>query len=223
MQNDNTTPMSAKNYDSQISLTIPYYEEFHKQTFSVVKNMYFKKIDWLDLGCGTGVLANKAFKLFHNVKFTMVDPSEKMLETAKKNNASSQAMYVCAGSDNINFIDEFDVITAIQSHHYMHKDERKKASENVYRALHKGGIYITFENVIPETEEIRNLELQRWGTYQKEHGKSDDEVRKHIARCGVNYFPITIKQHIELLEETGFRNIHVFWYSYMQAGIYAMK
>lgn len=223
MKNDNTTPMNAREYDAQITKTIPYYSEFHAQTFSVIKNMDFEKIAWLDLGCGTGTLASKASHIFENVEFTMVDPSETMIEEAQEKNLHLQATYLCASSDNIDFDSEFDVVTAIQSHHYMKEEARKKATENVYRALRSDGIYITFENVIPETEEIKELELQRWGTYQKEHGKSEKEVEAHIARCGVNYFPITINQHIELLQQVGFRNVHVFWYSYMQAGIYAMK
>lgn len=223
MQNDNTTPLSAKEYDEKISNTIPYYVDFHTQTLSVVRNMGFEKINWLDLGCGTGTLENKAFQMFKDVQFTMVDPSDKMLEKAQENNSHLQATYLCTSSDAIEFDNEFDVVTAIQSHHYMREEARRKAAENVYRALRDRGVYIMFENVIPESEETKKFELQRWGIYQKDHGKSDDEVKNHIARCGVNYFPLTINQHIELLKEAGFRIIHVFWYSYMQVGMYAMK
>ena len=45
----------------------------------------------------------------------------------------------------------------------MHEEERKKAAECVYNALKKGGIYISFENIIPEDEEIKKFELLRWG------------------------------------------------------------
>ena len=41
--------------------------------------------------------------------------------------------------------------------------------------------------------------------------------------CGTKYFPLTMEQHIQLLKSVGFRKVHVFWISYMQMGIYAMK
>ena len=99
----------------------------------------------------------------------------------------------------------------------------EQAKENVYRALKKDGIYISFENVIPEENEIKQEELFRWGRYQQRHGKTAEEAREHNARCGVNYFPLTVVGHIDLLKKTGFRFVHVFWFSYMQMGIYAVK
>ena len=89
--------------------------------------------------------------------------------------------------------------------------------------MKKGGIYISFENVVPSDEEIKNKELLRWGKYQQRHGKTETEAKAHNARCGVNYFPLTVEEHIELVKKTGFKYVHVFWYSYMQMGIYAIK
>lgn len=192
----NTTPMSAKEYDMKINSTVPYYTEFYDQTLNVVAQKNFSAIKWLDLGCGTGLLESKAIGLFPDIQFVMIDPSEKMLEQAKEKNINVKAQYICTRSDSINFCDEFEVVSAIQSHHYMNQEEREKATHNVHYALRKGGIYITFENVIPESPEVKEFGLQRWGKYQLEQGKSEQEVKEHIARCGVNYFPLIINQHI---------------------------
>ncbi len=223
MLNDNTTPIAAKSYDSEISKTIPYYREFYNQTFDVIEQYKSGKIKWLDLGCGTGALEEIAFQRFSDVQFTLVDPSEKMLEQAKNKLDDSSIQYFCTSSASIGFKDRFDVVTAIQAHHYMHEEERRKATECVYNSLVNGGIYITFENVIPEDEELKKSELLRWGRYQQRHGKTEEEAREHNARCGVNYFPLTVDQHIRLLKEIGFAKVHMFWYSYMQMGIYAIK
>ena len=82
-EKDNTTPMSAGEYDAKISRTIPYYNEFHEQTISIIRAMQLESIDWLDLGCGTGTLAQKAEQLFDEMHITMADPSAKMLEEAQ--------------------------------------------------------------------------------------------------------------------------------------------
>lgn len=223
MAKDNLTPINVKEYDSEIKSVIPYYEEFHKQTISVIKNMRFMEINWLDLGCGTGTLANKAKDVFPKVHFVMADPSEKMLERARINNKTLKAKYLNCGSETIEFNNQFNVVTTIQVHHYLQMDVRKKATKNIYQALCLGGIYITFENVVPESKEITSFELQRWGMYQQEHGKSVNEVENHLSRCGVNYFPLSINEHIKLLKSIGFTLVHVFWYSFMQVGIYAIK
>ena len=74
-QNDNTTPMPAAEYDENINRTIPYYNEFYVQTFDVVTQCGYSQLDWLDLGCGTGILEEKAFREFPSARFTAVDPS----------------------------------------------------------------------------------------------------------------------------------------------------
>lgn len=223
MSIDNTTDVNAKEYDNKINNTIPYLGEFYVQTLSLVGQMDFPEINWLDLGCGTGALERRAMEVFPHAHFVMVDPAEKMLEQAKEKNPALPAEYILTCSEQIHFENEFHVVTAIQSHHYLKETARKTATRNAYRALRQGGIYIAFENVIPDDGETKEFELQRWGKYQLSRGKTQEQVNAHIARCGVNYFPLTVRQHVELFRETGFKRVHVFWYSYMQMGIYGIK
>ena len=221
--NDNATPLSAQEYDAQINKTIPFYTEFYDQTIDVIEQCNYPKINWLDLGCGTGTLEEFALKHFPDARFVLVDPSEQMLLQAKEKLSAKDIDYICAKSTDIDFADAFEVVTAIQSHHYMQADERECAVTNVFRALKKDGIFISFENVIPGDEALKKRELLRWGRYQQRRGKTAEEALAHNARCGVNYFPLTVEQHIELLKKTGFQKVHVFWISYMQMGIYAIK
>lgn len=223
MGEDNSTPISSTEYDDKIANTLPYYKDFFEQTFDVIEQCGFDKISWLDLGCGTGVLEEKALKRFKNVDFVLVDPSSEMLELAQDKLKEENMKFVCCGSNSIDFDSEFNVVTAIQSHHYMKEIDRKKAVDNVFKSLKEGGIFISFENVIPKDEYVKNIELKRWGRYQINHGKTEEEAKAHNARCGVNYYPITVDKHREILKYAGFSHVHVFWYSYMQMGVYAIK
>ena len=122
-KNDNSTPMPAKEYDRNINMTIPYYSEFYYQTLDVVEQCGFTEINWLDLGCGTGSLEEYVFQRYPNAGFVLADPSEKMLEQARIKLRNKPAEYICCTSDSISFSERFEVITAIQSHHYMSRDE----------------------------------------------------------------------------------------------------
>lgn len=221
--NDNATPLSANEYDAEINKTIPNYSSFYEQTIDVVEQCGYASIRWLDLGCGTGTLEGVALKHFPDAHFVLVDPSQKMLDQAKEKLAAYKVDYLCGKSTDINYEKEFEVVTAIQSHHYMSVEERALAVEKAFRALKKNGIFVCFENVIPDDDAIKKRELLRWGRYQQRQGKTAEEALAHNARCGVNYFPLTVQQHIDLLKKTGFQYVHVFWISYMQMGIYAIK
>ena len=74
-----------------------------------------------------------------------------------------------------------------------------------------------------ETDEADAIALKRWQTFLQEHGNSSEDVRMHIERRGVEVFPITIAQHMELLKKCGFRSVNVLWISYLQAGFWTIK
>ena len=41
-------------------------------------------------------------------------------------------------------------------------------------------------------------------------GILEEEAKEHNARCGVNYYPITVDKHREILKNAGFKHVHVF-------------
>lgn len=126
-------------------------------------------------------------------------------------------------SQNMAFDSEFDVVTAVQSHHYLKPDERKTAVGNCFRALKNGGVFITFENIRMTTESSDKIALKRWEGFLSDHLKDPAVVKMHMDRRGVEVFPITIEEHIRLLREAGFKSVDVLWTSYLQAGFWAMK
>ena len=77
---------------------------------------------------------------------------------------------------------------------------------------------------IPILETDRTLPTNCYGETKLSMEKMFKWTSKaHNLRCGVNYFPLTVSEHIELLKQTGFEHVHVFWCSYMQMGIYGIK
>jgi len=80
----NATPHLPEDYDVQISRVLPYYSFFHQETIKLVKSLPSSPKIWMDTGCGTGSLVNKAIAEFPYTKFLLLDPSEGMLEQAKQ-------------------------------------------------------------------------------------------------------------------------------------------
>lgn len=220
---DNKSAFNANIYDENIVCTLPYYKEFGAQIIDLVRTIGKKDIDWLDTGCGTGTLALCALQNRSDIRFTLCDPSEGMLEEAKKKLEGKDVTFVTAGSQDLKFESEFDVVTAVQSHHYFMPDERRTAVENCYKALREGGVFVTFENIRMTTEESDLIAMKRWLQFQAEHGISPEKVQFQIERRDVETHPITVEEHIKLLRECGFKAVDILWTSYLQAGIWAIK
>jgi tRNA (cmo5U34)-methyltransferase len=225
---DNKTAHSADNYDLEINNTIPYYDKIHQETMELVSAACSPKI-WLDTGCGSGTLVRKALDKFPLCGFYLVDPSEAMLKAAhaKFETKSFARLNILkpAGSAELkwNKNTQPDVITAIQAHHYLDRAGREKAVKRLFDLLSAGGLFINFENIRPLSEEGAEIGLKRWKEFQKSCGKSEEAVANQLARFDREYFPITALEHIELLKNTGFRTVEIFWYSVMQAGFYGIK
>lgn len=226
---DNSTAHISAYYDGQVKNTIPYYECFHKETINFIKVAKNNPKVWLDTGCGTGSLVEQAVNHFDNTLFILADPSMKMLSQAKEKLVDfSQGKIkflepVSTQEIKLDDIEKADVITAIQSHHYLSMEDRIKATAKCYDLLNENGIYITFENICPLTPEGIEIGKEYWKQFQIMSGKSIEDSDNHMKRFGVEYFPITIQDHLILLKDCGFRVVELFWYSYLQAGFYCIK
>lgn len=226
---ENKTPHLPEDYDTKISAVLPYYSSFHQETINLVRSLPDTPKVWMDTGCGTGSLVSKSIEQFPDTKFLMLDPSEGMLRQAREKLEpyTSERLEFLRATPTQEFSQELeekpDVITAIQCHHYLDRENRIRAVKKCYELLKEGGIFITFENIRPLTDEGISTGKRYWGQFQSGHGRTEDEVEAHLERFGTEYFPITIEEHLELLRKTGFRTVELFWYSYMQAGFYCIK
>lgn len=225
----NSTPHLPEDFDARISSVLPYYSSFHQETINFVKSLPSIPRIWLDTGCGTGSMVNKAIEGFPATKFLLLDPSEGMLDQARKKLLSCPAdrLEFLKASPTQEFSQKLDeqpdIITSIQCHHYLSREGRAKATGVCYNLLKESGIYITFENTRPLTEEGIIMGKRYWCNFQLSHGRTEEEIEEHLERFDTEYFPITVEEHLKLLRETGFRAVELFWYSYMQAGFYCIK
>ena len=222
---DNTTAHVSTVYDAEVRKTIPYYDAFHEQTIRLVAAFDPAPRTWLDTGAGTGALVEHAHERFPATRFFVGDPSEGMLAQARTRLAGKERVTILEPVDSrqVATPEPVDVITAIQAHHYLQPAERASATRACHTLLRPGGLFVTFENIRPATAEGTELARAMWADFQTGQGRSADEVQRHLARFDVDYFPLTVRQHLDLLAECGFAVAELFWYSVMQAGFWAVR
>lgn len=214
---------NAEEYDKMIKRTLPFYETFYDEIIQVVKVQWHKPVNWLDIGCGTGKMAEVAFRQIPIEKFVFCDPSSEMLAIAKSRFDQASCIFTEASIEQLKVNQAFEVITAIQVFHYLQESERIGAIQKAYEALADGGIMISFENFAPSSQLGKKLYLERWKRYQISQGKSEEEAELHISRYGKGYFPISIEKHLEVFRIVGFKAVEVFWVSNMQVGVLGIK
>lgn len=220
---DNKSAFNSNEYDRKIKQTLPYYNEFYEQVIELVKVFHNSAITWLDIGCGTGKMGSIALENIELEKLVLCDSSDEMIRIAKERFQRFNTEFSVCDIQNLEYTDEFDVITAIQVNHYLQMEERKIALQKCYKALKENGLFISFENFSPFTDVGKIVYLEKWKRYQIEQGKSFEESTKHIERYGKDYFPITLEEHLTLMRNSGFRAVEILWLSNIQVGFWGMK
>lgn len=93
----------------------------------MVKTFNYQNLSWIDIGCGTGKMGNVVFEKFAPTRFVFCDCSEKMVEIAKERFQEKTAEFVVCDVQELEYANEFDVITVIQVNHYLRKRQRSMA------------------------------------------------------------------------------------------------
>jgi tRNA (cmo5U34)-methyltransferase len=223
---DNDSSHNADRYDRQIRLTIPRYDDIHDEILNFVRVQCPRPRTWLDTGCGTGSFIRKAQDIFPGTEFCIADPSEGMLKVASQTlEGHRYSLIGRCGTAGLPAITDhrFDVITAIQCHHYLSQKERDMAVRACYSLLNDGGFFVTSENIRPFSDEGITRSLASWGAFQRRAGRNDREVNNHLARFDKEYFPITVTEHLQCYRDAGFPVAEILWLSGMQGVFWCRK
>ena len=220
---DNVSAFDSAEYDRKIRQTVPFYDEMVAQAADLAKTVARGPVSWLDVGCGTGKMADAALKRVETGRFVFCDVSEEMLRIARQRFAGPGREFILRDVREMTYSGEFDVVTAVMALHFLRREERLAALRKCHEALKPGGVMISFCNFAPYTGAGKAVCLERWGRYQTEQGKSPDESRAHIARYGKAYFPLTPSDELAILGESGFGTAEILWLSNMQIGVWGMK
>src|ERR1035437_5084152 len=166
---DNSTPFTAETYDKRVRQTIPFYETIQSEVISIVAALQPGVTQWLDTGCGTGYIVDLASRSFPKTEFILTDPSDAMLGVAEKRlqNQSGISFRFLPAMPSLSLREQNNelkpqVITAILCHHHLSKEERRTTTKVCYDLLAAGGVYITVENIVPDSPNGIAVGIERW-------------------------------------------------------------
>ncbi len=208
---------AAEDYDEIIRKTLVDYDDMIEALINAIPSQESPRV--LDLGCGTGNISKKLLERFSDARVTCLDISEVMIEKAKVKLADYDNIeYVIGDFTIIDIIDNYDaIISSLALHHIPTIDEKREMYQHIFDALNTDGVFYNADVIKANSEYNQQLNERISNQYMIDQGVSTDIMDNHKQKQEDNDVPITLVEHLKLLEDVGFKNIDVIWKHYSNA------
>lgn len=211
-------------YDVNIRNLIPYYSRMVEALISSLPYSNNEKIEVIDLGSGTGTISKAVKEKYPNASITCLDIAENMLETAKQKLAGYKNISFVQGNfENYKFDKSYDLIISSLALHHLRTDEEKCSFyQQCYDCLKQNGYFFNADVMLAASENLQKVYMDKWVEYMRRN-VSEDEIQNTWLPTYYNEdSPAKLTDHIQWMNEIGFKEIDVIW-KYYNFAVYGGK
>ena len=165
----------APDFDRLIVSLIPNYPQMVEALVAAMPFEYSAPIRVIDLGCGTGTVAQAVLKLFPNANITCLDLVENMIALAQAKLAHNPRVRFVVG-DFTTFDGEYDaVISSLALHHLVTDADKKHFYQRIYARLSTGGVFYNGDVVLASSDFLQATYMRHWRAFMR-RSISDEEI-----------------------------------------------
>lgn len=215
-------------FDDMVSRSVPFYGEIQRMIVEMSRDFAQPGTRIYDLGCSSGTtLAALNEVIDPSVGFVGVDNSRDMLDTAREKFAGLKfEREVELRLEDINDgcrIENASIVNLILTLQFIRPLRRERLIADIYRGLNPRGALILVEKVLGEDSLFNRLFIQYYYDMKRRHGYSELEISQKREALENVLIPYKLLENRELLLESGFSSVDVFFKWYNFCGMVAVK
>ena len=190
-------------YDKTIRAFIPAYEEMLARAADAVAETKPKKV--IDLGAGTGALAQAILQRCKEATVEHLDADAEMLAQARERLAPFAARVHYTVRAFQGPLPDCDAVAAsLALHHVPTLAEKRTIFSAIHAALHPGGVFVNADATMPADPSVRQAEYETWAAHLVSCGIAEERAWGHFEEWADEdtYFPV--EDELAALTDAGF-------------------
>ncbi|HZF27021.1 MAG TPA: carboxy-S-adenosyl-L-methionine synthase CmoA [Steroidobacteraceae bacterium] len=215
-------------FDDMVSRSVPFYGEMQRMIAEMARDFTTPDSAVYDLGCSTGTtFINLHRDLDPTVRFVGIDNSEEMLDRCRSKLSAAGVdrplELRCRDLNEGVDMDNASLAMLILTLQFIRPLRRQRLVTDIFRGLNQQGCLILVEKVLGEESLINRLFIDYYYEMKRRQGYSELEISQKREALENVLIPYKLLENRELLLETGFRSVDVFFKWYNFCGIVAVK
>ena len=201
----------ARDFEKVKRKVIPGYRDIEKCIFSYLPFTRSRKIAVLELGTGTGALAQGLLKHFPRANYTGVDFSSKMLELAsyRLKKCDQRVTLHNADLNRAKISGRYDLIISLFTiHHIINK---KGLFKHLYTLLKPGGCFFYSDAMVSKNKRLEKCFIKNWKDFMARSGLPKGKREKVIKDHRQYDHPEPLETQLHYLKAAGFKGYDVVW------------
>jgi tRNA (cmo5U34)-methyltransferase len=200
----------APDYDDTISHFVPHYREQNEMMMALLPFEGTAHIRGLDLGSGTGVLAEGILRKYPLAEVTVFDLADNMLDAARERlkKFESRVLYQKGDFSKDDFGIGYDLILSGLSIHHLEDRHKQELYRRIYLVLRPDGMFLNRDVIRGATARLDANYLALWREYVRSMGEDDTAL---MERYFAEDYPASVEDQLEWLRRAGFVDVGCHW------------
>jgi tRNA (cmo5U34)-methyltransferase len=199
----------AGDYDAERRRLLPCFDAFYAAAIEAVGLSARPPGRVLDLGAGTGLLADFVAQAFPAAQLTLLDGAGAMLAQARER-LGERASYVVADLADPLPAGPWDAVVSALAIHHLDNPGKRDLFARVHAALAPGGVFVNAEQVAGESAWLDAVYVQRHEQAARALGAGDAEWAAAVQRMSHDRCA-TVGDQLAWLRAAGFADAGCLW------------
>ncbi len=206
----------AQQFDRIIQQLIPYYDQMLAAVIAAIPFEKDSPIQVLDLGCGTGTLAQHILQAFPLAHLTCLDFSEQMIGMAQAKLAGfSRISYRVQDFQDYSSTERYHaIVSSLALHHLVTDNEKQAFFRKVYEGLLPGGCFYNADVVLGASEHLQSQYMKRWKRFMQRQISEDEIENVWLRKYSEEDRPAQLVEQVTWLSAIGYESVDVLWKYY---------